>query len=285
MSYSLNQLYEVTGISKQAVHQYAGRQVALNTKVTELVKQADAIRKEHPGCGVEKIYHMFKPDCMGRDKFIDVFMRLGFRLQRKKNYRRTTRSTDQYYPNRIQGLEVSQKSVVWQSDITYIQVGSKFYYATFIIDVYTKEIVGYQVSNHMRAELNVQALNKALRHHPAPRIHHSDRGSQYMSHKYTEILNDNGVKISMGLTAQDNAYAERINRTIKEEYLQYKEIQTLQQLKRAVRRAVKNYNKKRPHKSLNYLTPSEYVKVTKALNQSQTPKISIFNPQKTVNHI
>ena len=161
------------------------------------------------------MYDTLKPGFIGRDRFIALMMRLGYRLKRNKNYKRTTIASKLYYPNLIKGRLVSAPSVVWQSDITYILVGSCYYYAVFIMDVYTKKIVGYQVSDHMRGTANLAALRMALQTHPAPRIHHSDRGSQYTYKRYVEMLKTKGSQLSMCLSAQDNAYAERINRTIK----------------------------------------------------------------------
>ncbi|MGM0934981.1 MAG: DDE-type integrase/transposase/recombinase, partial [Bacteroidota bacterium] len=108
----------------------------------------------HPGCGVEKMYHILRPDFIGRDRFVETFMQLGYRLKRKKNYRRTTIAGKICYPNQIKGLEVKAPSAVWQSDITYYRVKDKFYYAVFIIDVYSKKVVGYRVSDHMRGTAN-----------------------------------------------------------------------------------------------------------------------------------
>lgn len=165
------------GISKQAISQYADRQVIFDYKIQCLMLEAEELRKEHPGCGVEKMYYTLRPDFMGSDRFIDIFMDLGFRIKRKKNYRRTTYSCRVYYPNLIKGLEVYAPSLVWQTDITYIGIGEKFYYAVFIIDVYTKKIVGYKVSNHMRATANMSAMEMGLKENKSPSIHHSDRGS------------------------------------------------------------------------------------------------------------
>lgn len=254
----MNQLYKAVGISKQAVSQYAQRQGRFNEQLAGLVGEAEVLRQEHPGCGVEKMYHILKPDFLGRDKFIEVFMELGFRLKRAKNYQRTTYSIATNYPNLIQGMEVAAPSVVWQSDITYYRVGEQFYYAVFIIDVYTKKIVGYQVSDHMRATANVKALQTALNNNKAPVIHHSDRGGQYLYHKYIKLLRSRDCRISMAESAQDNAYAERINRTIKEEYLDHWKPKNLEELKRFTRKAVENYNNKRGHKSLQMRTPDGF---------------------------
>lgn len=277
MSYSLNQLYKTVGISKQAVYQYACKQAVFNQKVEQLLMEADELRREHPGCGVEKMYYILKPDFIGRDRFIELFMQLGYRLHIKKNYRRTTIASKLYYPNLIKGMELKAPSQLWQSDITYIPIGQKHYYAVFIIDVYTKKMVGYQVSNHMRATANVKALKMALSNHPPPKVHHSDRGSQYTYKEYIALLKANNCLISMALTAQDNAYAERINRTIKEEYLDHWKPKTFIQLKNRVRKAVNNYNHKRVHNSLpNRLTPVGFEQKLLNLDDRKRPKVIVY---------
>lgn len=273
----MNQLYKSIGITKQAVYQYAKRQGVFDNKVAGLVMEADRLREDHPGCGVEKMYDTLRPDFMGRDRFVETFMELGYRLKRKKNFRRTTYSTAMHYPNLIKGMEVNAPCVIWQSDITYIRVGEKFYYAVFIIDVYTKKIVGHQVSDHMRATANVKALQIALKGNKAPEIHHSDRGSQYIYNEYISLLNSKGCKISMAKTAQDNAYAERINRTIKNDYIVLWDPKSFEELKRMVKKAVNQYNNVRPHNSIGRINPVEFEKRLMLKSTFQQQSITIFN--------
>jgi putative transposase len=243
-------LYQATGISKQAVHQYNNRQEIFEKKLSDLLVEVDELRSEHPGCGVEKMYKTLNPDFIGRDKFIEIFMELGYRVQQVKNFYRTTIPVSHKYPNLIEGVVITKENMVWQSDITYFDVGGKFYYLVFIIDVYSRKIVGYTVSDSLRAEANVRALKMALKERPAPKIHHSDRGSQYVYKHYIDLLKSNGTHISMGLQAQDNAYAERVNGVIKNEYLKHKQIQTYEALKSEVKHVVHHYNNKRIHGSL-----------------------------------
>jgi transposase InsO family protein len=275
MSYSLNSLYQTIGISKQAVKGYADRQTCFDKKVSGLMLEADELRRAHPGCGVEKMYYTLKPDFIGRDRFVELFMGMGYRVKYKKNYHITTRGGDFYYPNLIEGLKVKTASVIWQSDITYIRVGERFYYAVFIIDVYTKKIVGYSLSDHMRATANLQALKMALKEHKAPQYHHSDRGSQYIYHKYTSLLKELGTKISMGKIAQENAYAERINGTIKNEFLVYWKPKTFGQLKHQMKKAVDYYNNRRPHNHLSRNTPSEFLQEVIS-GKAEREEITIF---------
>src|SRR5680860_285180 len=273
----MNQLYKSVGTTKQGVGQYAKRQVCFDQKLQDLIVEADELRKEHPGCGVRKMYDTLKPGFIGRDLFEETFMELGYRLRRNKNYRRTTYASSVYCPNLIKGMEICAPSIIWQSDITYIRVGENFYYAVFIIDVYTKKIVGFQVSGHMRATANIKALEMALEDHKAPNIHHSDRGSQYIYNGYINLLKDNKTNISMALSAQDNAYAERINRTIKEEYLDHWKPETFGQLKGQVKKAVNNYNNKRSHDHLEKRNPVEFINYWSTLKPRERPAITIFD--------
>jgi len=275
----MQQLYKVLGVSKQGVHQYSNRQAVYNNRIASLLPSAEKIRKGHPGCGVEKMYYCLKPSFIGRDRFIEAFMELGYRLKKKKNYRRTTTSSSIHYPNLIKGLQLTAPSQVWQSDITYIPIGNKYFYAVFIIDVYTKRIVGYNVSDNMHATANIKALEMALKANKAPDYHHSDRGSQYTCKAYVKILNSKGSKISMGVSGQDNAYAERINRTVKEEYLGYWNPESEASLRNMVKRAVKNYNSIRPHYNLKMKNPESFQNYWGKLNEKQKPKLTIFDNQ------
>lgn len=221
------------------------------------------------------MYYCLKPSFIGRDRFVEVMLEAGFRLRRSKNYRRTTYAGTKRYPNLIKGMQVEEPSIIWQSDITYLSLGEQFYYAIFIIDVYSKKIVGYNVSKTMRAMANVGALAMALKTHRSPKIHHSDRGSQYSSHQYVSLLKQNNTLISMGLKAQENAYAERINRTIKEEYLSRWKAKSYVQLKKQVAKAVEHYNNYRPHNHLKKLTPVAF-ELNCNYPEFTKPRITIF---------
>ena len=228
------------------------------------------------------MYYALRPNFIGRDRFIETFMDLGFRIKRHKNYRRTTFSVKVYFPNLIKSMSVYAPSMIWQSDITYIYVGERFYYAVFIIDIYTKKIVGYQLSNHMRATANVKAMQMALESNEAPMIHHSDRGSQYIYNEYITLLKVSGCEISMALSGQDNAYAERINRTIKEEYIDHWKPKTFEQLKKDVDRAVEHYNYKRPHNNIGRLSPVNFEDNWFNNNLFSKPIITIFDNENLI---
>ena len=273
----MNQLYKSVGISKQAIAQNQVRQSHFDSQLMLLMNEVEELRRDHPGCGLEKIYFSLNPTFLGRDKFIELFTSLGFRLKKKLNYKRTTYSSPSNYPNLIKGMEVNAPSVIWQTDITYFEVTDKFYYGVFIIDVYTKIIVGHQVSDNMRATANMKTLNAAIKNYKAPKIHHSDRGSQYTCNDYIKLLKEHKCKISMAQSAQDNAYAERINNTIKNEYLIYWKQTTFEQLKIQVDKAVYQYNNNRIHNNLQRETPIGFYNNWMSKKQNKNITMTIYN--------
>ena len=129
----MNKIYNIAGVSKQSVHQQNKRQAIFEDRLYKLMLETDLLRSEHPGCGVEKMYYTLDPDWLGRDKFIEIFMELGYRVKKLKNYIRTTIPAHFKYPNLIQGMQVIRKNQLWQTDITYFKVGSQYYYLVFII--------------------------------------------------------------------------------------------------------------------------------------------------------
>jgi len=128
MNYSLNSLYRVLGISKQAAHQQRTRQLIFESKLSELIVQVDVLRLEHPGCGVEKMYYSLRPDFLGRDRFVYILMDLGYRIKRPKNYTKTTLSVSNNYENLIRGLLVRCINQVVQTDISYFLIKETYYY-------------------------------------------------------------------------------------------------------------------------------------------------------------
>ncbi len=281
-SYSLTQLYSVIGISKQGVYKYERRFIDQQDKLQLLITEVDQIRKEHGGCGLEKMYYMLNPNWIGRDKFIYVMMSLGYGVQRPKNYIRTTYSIRKnYYPNLITGLQVMTINIVWQTDITYYLVKDKYCYITFIIDIYSHKIIGFYASESLRAEDNIKALKMAIKERKGiglnMLIHHSDRGSQYIDKNYNKLLFNSNISISMCLNAKENAYAERVNGIIKNEYLKYKNIETIDQLRNELAKAVHNYNNMRIHNSLpNKQSPVAFEEKLISLSTQRRPKAIIY---------
>lgn len=181
----------------------------------------------------------------------------------KRRKRRTTNSEHGFprYPNLVQDLAVVRPDQVWVSDITYIRLHTEFIYLAVIMDVFTRSIRGWQLGRSLDQTLTLRALLRALAHHPAPEIHHSDQGGQYAATAYTQLLQEAQVRISMAEVgaAWQNGYAERLIRTIKEDEVDLAEYQDYHDAHRQLGQFLDAvYAHKRIHSSLGYLTPAEF---------------------------
>lgn len=251
-------IYAVLGTSRQAVAQYWTRQREYRLHVDEAEAQLLVHRKGHGGLGLVKAYRQIAPRGLGRDGFVAEMTWRGHALPRRRSHQRTTRSGGRRFPNLVKGLIINDINLIWQSDTTYFRLGEKFYYLTFIIDVYSRRILGVSLSTDLRAEANVAALRQALRlrqgHDLSQLIFHSDGGTQYRYEPFVALLRRHGISSSMCSAATDNAYAEKLNDVIKNEYLAYQAIPDPAQLSRQLKKAVKNYNHTRLHGQL----PGDY---------------------------
>jgi putative transposase len=174
----------------------------------------------------------------------------------------TTDSKHPYprYPNLVKELEIVYPEQVWVSDITYIRLGQGFVYLAIVMDVFTRAIRGWQLSKSPDQQLTTAALLMALTDH-VPEIHHSDQGVQYAAHAYVDLLKAHNIQISMATVgkAEENGYAERFMRTIKEEEVDLSDYYDFADANNQIGRFIKDvYNHKRIHSSLGYLTPVEF---------------------------
>jgi putative transposase len=199
---------------------------------------------------------------VNRKRIQRLMGQMGLRRTLKPQKRRTTDSQHGFprYPNRVAGLEVSRPDEVWVSDITYIRLGKGFVYLAVIMDVFTRAIRGWNLSRWLDRWLTVTALQRALRE-GVPEMHHSDQGVQYASTDYIDLLKQHQVQISMSRkgSPEENPYAERLIRTIKEEEVNLSEYRGFTEAQAQIGHFIEEvYQKKRIHSSLGYLTPREY---------------------------
>lgn len=211
---------------------------------------------------------MIKPDLdqlqikLGRDKFFDTMREHRMLIQRKKRFHKTTNSNHRFrkHPNLIKGRTFSRSEEVWVSDITYIKTEEGYKYLSLITDLYSKKIMGFNLAENLKTESSVVALKMALaqRQYPGRKlIHHSDRGFQYCSDEYTEMLHANKIAISMtqSYDPYENAVAERINGILKEEFDIGEGLIDHAHASREIKNSIRVYNTKRPHMSCDYMTP------------------------------
>lgn len=272
------------GVTKQSLHKYLVKQSDFQVKIQTIIRQAVKIRKRHPQIGCRTIYQMLTDPLLGRDKCEKVLLDQGFRIRRAPNYLKTTVSHKNLnYSNLIEGLEVEQINQVWQSDLTYFiipRVG--VFYLVFIIDVYSRRILGFTANDHMRAEANVACLSMAIKTRLGCKleglIHHSDRGGQYISDDYLKLLESILAVISMTKTGWKNAYAERINGTIKNDYLRHRNIACLPSLRRNLLTDVTSYNHERPHRNLpGNMSPVQFENYLQRMPKEKHPKLKIYD--------
>jgi putative transposase len=264
----LDELCRLFGISRQAWHQHnkALGRTALESEV--VIQEVRAVRKAQPRVGTRKLLlhlgerlalHGIK---LGRDKLFDLLGERGMLVRRRRRKAKTTDSDHPYrkYPNLIKELKPLKANELWVSDITYLDTGEGFAYLFLITDAYSHKIVGHALSESLEAAAAIVALRKALQQLPAEHrlVHHSDRGVQYCSHGYTELLESKNVRISMTENGdpRENAIAERVNGILKEEFL-FEQIASKHQAKSRVEEAIGTYNNVRLHSSVDYLTPAK----------------------------
>jgi len=185
---------------------------------------------------------------------------LVVRPRRKRVSTTDSRHSHRRYPNLVKGLEVSYPDQVWAADITYIRLRQGFVYLAVVMDVFTRGIRGWALSRFLDHGLALEALEMVLTK-GTPTIHHSDQGVQYAAGEYVELLAKHKVKISMSAKGRpdQNGYAERVIRTIKEEEVELSEYEDFWEARGRIGEFIEEvYQKKRIHSALGYLTPAEY---------------------------
>lgn len=268
----ITDLTELLGYSKQAYYKkikIKEKQDIQESLVLDLVKQKRKLWKKgsgrnlHAALKTEFNRHDVK---MGRDKFFDLLRNNGLLIKKKHRRTRTTFSYHHFHkhPNLIRELEVTRVNQIIVTDITYLYLSgtNSFAYLFLVTDLFSRKVLGYNVSNNLSAKSGVKALRMALKNMSDTKdtIHHSDRGVQYCSHEYTKILKDNNIKISMTENSDplENAVAERINKTLKEEFTTDKQISfsNYREARIIMSQIIKFYNDERPHRTLEMYTPT-----------------------------
>lgn len=261
------------GVSKQAYHKHVDKLMFKKAQEAFVVEFVKNVRGKDRGIGGNKLWMMYHnrfgaEHSVGYNRFYDILERYGLKVRKRKRCVSTTDSKHDLplYPNLVKELIPTRSCQLIVSDITYISLTREgerqdFCFLSLVTDYYTKEIVGYSVGDTLETKYPLEALEMGLKHYKGKElsglIHHSDRGVQYASYAYTARLKDCKIGISMTESGnpKDNAVAERVNNTIKNEFLKGMEFHGISQVKEAVKAAVDFYNHERPHLSLEGMTP------------------------------
>lgn len=260
----MNVLYRAIGVSKQSFHQRLEREMSHLEEEAYLLVLIKQIREDHPSMSSRQMYRLISPGHLGRDKFEVFCFANGFKISVKRAYHRTTNSLGvTRFENLLVGFESTGVNQVWVSDITYYRIGDKFYYLTFILDLYSRFIVGHSTSeNLLTNHTTIPALKMALKDRKTHQelIIHSDGGGQYYCKDWLGLTGANRLRNSMCESVYENAHAERINGTIKNDYLIHYGPKDYGQLVSMTTKAVRKYNFERPHKSLGNVSPNQFEK-------------------------
>ncbi len=277
----MKDVYFVAGITKQAQWKYKRRQELAVSRTNQVIETIKKKRKHHRKMGVRSIYYMAKDESpVGRDIFEHIGLSNGFRVKRTRSVVRTTWSQRvEYYPNLIEGKTLNGINQVWQSDMFYIKSRNEEFYGVTIIDVYSRRLLSLHISKSLSAKSLDIAMKKALKQRTGYDltgcIFHSDRGSQYISKSHKLLLSQNKMVISMCLMPQENAYAERVQGTLKNDYIVFENLRenNMAYLSTKIARL---YNDEKPHLRLQRMTPTNFEKYVDKLPQEDRPQMPIY---------
>ena len=278
----MKDIYAMIGITKQGFYSRLIREKVWDNKKEKIIEIATHIRGDHKKMGCRKMYTLIEPQGIGRDRTEQILLDNGFRLPRKRSYHRTTYASKKFYKNLINELTITGKNTLFVSDITYIPIGyNRHYYLTLVLDVYTRVVKGWALSDTMRVEDTVEPAFlmsiKGLEKKEAQRlIFHSDKGTQYGSDQMKIHYQRTGVQPSMGGKAWENAHAESLNGILKNEYINFENVEVpLNVAKKMMVRWVWLYNNERPHGSLNKMKPTEFENYVEQLSNQHKPAYKI----------
>jgi putative transposase len=251
----------VLGLSRSSYYYHA--QVKPENDLKDAIQ---SLAGQFPTYGTRRIAHQLcrPPYCyaVGRKRTQRLMRSMNLLRPVKRLRIRTTDSQHGFprFPNLMDGLIISSPNQVWVADITYIRLKHSFIYLAVLMDVFTRAIRGWHLSRTLDQNLTLYALNQALVQ-SCPTIHHSDQGIQYAFKNYVQVLRIHKVQISMASVGkpEENGYAERLMRTIKEEEVELAEYKDLDDAREQIGQFLEDvYMTKRIHSALNYVTPAEF---------------------------
>jgi len=229
-----------------------------------IMKAIDRIHLKYPFYGFRRIrnelrnYHFF----VGKKLVIRLMKLMAIDVIYSKQNTSKPNIEHKLYPYLLRGLSIERMNQVWEMDITYIQMKHGFMYLAAIIDVHSRFVLKWDISNTMSTHWCKEIAANALAIYGAPEIFNTDQGSQFTSHVFTDYLLENQIKMSMNGKGRaiDNVFIERLWRSVKQENIYLNAYANGQELYAGLNEYFEFYNHKRPHQSLDYHCPNEFYK-------------------------
>jgi transposase InsO family protein len=272
-------------IAKSTYYHKTFKEEKQRTRDFELRDSIESIHLEFPGYGYRRIReHLLRQGIRVNNKRIRRVMRtysLFSCLKKMFKQRGQTLGRRLVFPNLIRGKLLTKPNQVWATDITYIKLLREYIYVSAVIDVYTRKIVGWAISQDLSHKFCLQALDLAVKKYKPPEgiIHHSDRGVQYCCEAYVDYLEQHHFKISMSKagTPEENAFIEAFFKTMKREEVYVKQYETIKDVVKNLPRFIDEiYNERRLHSALGYKSPSEFESEVMNLKPANRPVQKIW---------
>jgi putative transposase len=230
----------------------------------DIMEMIDKIHLKYPFYGFRRIrnelrnYHFF----VSKKLVIRLMKLMAIDVIYPKQNTSKPNKEHKIYPYLLRGLNIERNNQVWEMDITYIAMKHGFMYLSAIIDVYSRFVLAWDISNTMDTNWCKEIVASAINKYGSPEIFNTDQGSQFTSHVFTDYLLENHIKVSMDGKGRaiDNVFIERLWRSVKQEKIYLNAYENGQELYAGLNEYFEFYNHKRPHQSLDYHCPNEFYK-------------------------
>jgi putative transposase len=256
------------GVNRQVYYRRIRAVKRRKTRAVQVIELVESIRLQMPKLGARKLYFLLEDELkqlkVGRDMLFRILKANHMLIQPKRRYHITTNSHHRFrkHKNLVENVVPEKPEQIWVSDITYVGNRQNPMYLALVTDAYSKQIMGHDLSNSLDVSGSLRALKMAVKKRKYKHnivTHHSDRGLQYCSNEYQDLLKRSKMYCSMteSYDPYANAVAERVNGILKEEFIGYKNKHSLETMDALVKNSINIYNEKRPHFSCFYKTPKQ----------------------------
>jgi putative transposase len=237
-----------------------------------LMRRIDELHLAHPFLGARRLARMLEREGIeaGRRHVGTLMHLMGIEAIYWKRRTSIPAKGHKIYPYLLANVVIERPNQVWATDITYVPMAQGFAYLVAILDLYSRKVLSFRVSNALSTDFCVEALEEALTRYGTPEIFNTDQGSQFTAEDFTKVLLAKGVRVSMDGKGRwvDNVFVERLWRSVKYEDIYLHAYGSMRELKAALARYFEFYNARRPHQSLDYRTPDEMYFATNEMKKA-----------------